>query len=405
MKKKIFFDVILNMVATFIPMFALQFIILPQVALKISADSYGQLLAITAFMYLSSSTFGSVLNNSKLIHYRRYEELNIQGDFNIVLSIFLVSNIIIMIVGLQYYGKSFDVITSISLILISTILLFNTYASVEFRLKLNFINILMNSIMLFIGYLIGYGLFLLTGYWSLIYLCGFGFNIIYILKKTDILHEKFSKTSLFRITLKEIILLLGSGILVSLGAYVDKLIIFPLLGGAAVSIYYAATILGKTIALAIGPITGVLLSYLAHIKKFSSNNFKLLLLISSIVGFIGYWSVILVSKPLLSLVYPQYVEDAIQYIPITTLSIILTIISSVINPVLLKFSSAKWQIFINGLYMLSYIPLSMYLLTLYGLMGLCVGILIANITKLLMMIIVYFYINKSTKVDNLSKEY
>jgi len=55
--------------------------------------------------------------------------------------------------------------------------------------------------------------------------------------------------------------------------------------------------------------------------------------------------------------------------------------------------------------MLSYIPLSMYLLTLYGLMGLCVGILIANITKLLMMIIVYFYINKSTKVDNLSKEY
>jgi len=95
MKKKIFFDVILNMVATFIPMFALQFIILPQVALKISADSYGQLLAITAFMYLSASTFGSVLNNSKLIHYKRYEELNIQGDFNIVLSIFLVSNIIV----------------------------------------------------------------------------------------------------------------------------------------------------------------------------------------------------------------------------------------------------------------------------------------------------------------------
>lgn len=396
LKKKVIFDVILNMAATFIPMFALQFIILPQVALKISADSYGQLLAIMAFIYMSSSSFGSVLNNSRLIHYKRYEELKLQGDFNIILLIFQILNVIIMILGLLYYGKLLNVLTHMSLVLISSILLFNTYASVEFRINLNFKYILMNSIMLFIGYLIGFVMFLFTGYWSLIYLCGFGFNILYIIKKTNILHEKFSKTPLFRITLKEIMLLLGSGILVSLGAYADKLIIFPLLGGTAVSIYYASTILGKTIALAIGPITGVLLSYLAHMKKFSSNNFKLLLLISSIVGLIGYWSVILVSKPLLSLVYPQYVEDAIQYIPITTLSIILTIISSVINPVLLKFSSAKWQILINGLYMLIYIPLSMYLLSLYGLMGLCVGILIANITKLLIMIITYFYINKFT---------
>ena len=405
MKKKIIYDVILNIVATFIPMFALQFIIMPQVALKISADSYGQLLAIMAFMYLSASSFGSVLNNSKLIHYKRYEGLKIRGDFNVYLSIFLVSNIIIMIVGLLYYGKSLDVFTFISLIVASIILLINTYASVEFRIKLNFMNILMNSIMLFFGYILGFILFLVTGYWSLIYLCGFGLNIIYILKKTNILLEKFNRTSMFKITLKEIILLLVSGVLVSLGAYVDKLIIFPLLGGTAVSIYYVATILGKTISIAIGPITSVLLSYLAHMKKFSSNNFKLLLLISSIVGFIGYWSVILVSKPLLTLVYPQYVEEAIQYIAVTTLSIILTIISSVINSVLLKFSSAKWQIIINGVYMLIYILLSMYFLSLNGLMGLCVGILVANIIKLLIILITYFYTNKSSKTNNISEEY
>jgi len=405
MKKKIIFDVILNMLATLIPMFALQFIILPQVALKISADSYGQLLAIIAFMYLSASSFGSVLNNSKLIHYKRYDELKIQGDFNIILVIFLVSNAIIMILGLLYYGKLLNVLTNISLVLISSILLFNTYASVEFRIKLNFKNILMSSILLFLGYLIGFVLFLFTGYWSLIYFCGLGLNILFLINKTSIWRDNYSKTPLFKITFKEVIMLLGSGVLVSLGAYVDKLIIFPLIGGAAVSIYYVATILGKTIALAIGPITGVLLSYLAHMKKFSRNNFKFLLLISSIIGFIGYWLVIFISEPLLSFVYPQYVEDAIQYIPVTTLSIILTIISSVINPVLLKFSSAKWQMFINGLYMLIYVPLSMYLLDLHGLMGFCIGILIANFTKLLIMITTYFYVNRSTNANNLSEEY
>lgn len=405
MKKKIVYDLILNMVATFIPMFTLQFVVLPQVALKISAESYGQLLAIMAFIYLSASSFGSVLNNSKLIHHKKYEELNMQGDFNIILVIFLFLNITIMILGLFYYGESINVMTRISLISIASMLLLSNYASVEFRIKLNFMNILINNLMLFLGYLIGFALFLLTSNWSLIYLCGFGFNILYIINKTNILKENFNKTPHFKATLKEIILLLGSGILVSLGAYADKLIIFPLLGGTAVSIYYVATILGKTIALAIGPITGVLLSYLAHMKKFSSKNFKLLLLSSAIVGLIGYGSVIVVSKPLLTLVYPQYVVEVMQYIPVTTSSIILSIISSVINPVLLKFSSAKWQVFINVIYMLIYIPISMYLLSLYGLMGLCIGILIANITKLLMMIMTYFYLNKSTEENNLSEGY
>lgn len=405
MKKKIVFDVLLNLIATFIPMFALQFIILPQVAVRISDNSYGQLITLIAFVYLSASSFGSVLNNSKLIHHKKYEELKIQGDFNVILLIFSTINIIIMVLGLLFYGESITASTFISLIIISTILLFNTYASVEFRIKLNFKKILMNNIILFIGYLVGFCLFLLTGHWSLIYLFGFGFNMMYIIRETNILNEKLNKTPFFKITFRESALLLSSGILVSLGAYIDKLMIFPLLGGTAVSIYYTSTILGKTIALAIGPITGVLLSYLAHMKNFTENSFKLLLIISSVAGFFGYWIVILVSEPLLSIVYPQYMQEALQYIPITTLSIMLTIISSVINPVLLKFSSAKWQIFINGVYMIIYIPLSLYLLSLYGLYGFCAGVLIANFVKLAVMIMTYFYINKFSNLNKISEEY
>ena len=55
--------------------------------------------------------------------------------------------------------------------------------------------------------------------------------------------------------------------------------------------------------------------------------------------------------------------------------------------------------------MLIYVPVSLYLLNLHGLMGFCIGILIANFTKLLIMIITYFYVNKSTNANNLSEEY
>jgi O-antigen/teichoic acid export membrane protein len=394
MKKKIVFDVILNMAASFIPIFLLQFIILPQVALNINADLYGQLLSIMAFVYLSASSFGSVLNNSKLIHYKKYNELKIEGDFNIILLVFLFSNIIITIMGLIYYGESMDHLSSISLILISTIFLFNTYASVEFRIQLKYLDIFVNSILLFLGYLIGFGLFLYTGNWSLIYLIGFGLNLIYIIMRTNIIHEKLVKTSLFKVTAKEIILLLGSGILVSLGAYADKLIIFPLLGGSAVAIYFVATLLGKTISLAINPVTSVLLSYLAHMNKFNGNQFRLLYITAFVVGFICYWCIILVSQPVLTLIYPQYVEAAMQYVPITTASIIVILIISIINPVLLIFSSAKWQVVINSFYMLVYFTLSISLLIYYGLMGLCIGILIANIIKLIVTIALYSYNNK-----------
>lgn len=399
--KRIIFDVLLNMVATFIPMFILQFLILPRIASRINSDSYGLLLTLIAFIYLSASTFGSVLNNARLIHYKEYKENNIDGDFSVILVYFVISNIFIIIFGLLFYGQS----VTISLLLLSVLLLLNSYASVEFRINLNFKYILMNNIWLSLGYVIGYLLFVITGYWSLIYLCGFGLNFIFIIKRTKILKEKLKKSKLFRITTKEVIILLFSGFLVSLSTYIDKLIIFPLLGGAAVSIYYTSTILGKTIAIAIGPITGVLLSYLAHMKRFSIDDFKLLLIISSVVGFVGYWVVIIVSKPLLTIIYPQYVEQCLRYIYITTLSIIITIVCNVINSVLLKFSGAKWQLIINGIYMITYLSVSLLLLDLYGLMGFCVGILIANIVKLVIMVATYFYLNKDNNVNNISEEY
>ena len=395
MKKKILVDVILNMFAIFIPIFALQFFILPQIALKIDANLYGQIIAVVALINLSAGSLGTILNNSRLIVFKKYEELDIQGDFNILFVIFILINILFMVVGLMYYGPELDLLTKILLILVSVLLLVRTYASVDFRIKLNFKYILIDSIFLFVGYAIGYIIFLISGYWLFIYLCGFLFSFIFILNKTKIFREAFKKTPLFKKTAAQTFFFLSSGILSSIGIYLDKLLLYPLLGGLTVSIYYTATILGQSIALAIGPVTGVLLSYLAQMKKFGNHSFNVLLGISSIVSMIGYLLVILVSKPLLTIIYPQYVKEALNYIHVTTLSIIITIISNIINSVLLKFYSAKWQIFFNGVHLVVYIAASMILLNLYGLMGFCIGILIASIVKLAVMLITYYTNNKN----------
>ena len=287
-KRKIVSDITLNILASVIPIFVLQFLALPLVASKIDSDSYGQLLTIVGLMNLSAATLGNVLNNSRLINYKKYEELKIEGDFNILLGVFFIINICIMFLGLWYYEKIFNMVNIFLIMFASIFLLADGYGRVEFRIKLNFKYILMDSIFLMIGYGIGLIIFMISGYWRFIYLCGFVSSFLFVFNKTTIFRESFRKTALFKETTSQTRLLLISGLLLGTATYVDRLLLYPLLGGAAVSIYYTATILGKTISLFVQPIAGVILSYLAQLKKLENNNFYILLVASMIVGGIGY---------------------------------------------------------------------------------------------------------------------
>ena len=59
------------------------------------------------------------------------------------------------------------------------------------------------------------------------------------------------------------------------------------------------------------------------------------------------------------------------------------------------YSFEKWQIWINGITTVGYIIISLSLLKLGGLMGFCVGALLANIIKLL--ITTYVYLKKASR--------
>ena len=101
----------------------------------------------------------------------------------------------------------------------------------------------------------------------------------------------------------------------------------------------------------------------------------------------------MICNPALTLIYPQYVDEALKYIYVTTLTIIISIIANILNPVVLKFCHSKWQIVINVSYLALYGCLSLVLLNLYGLMGFCIGALVASIVKLITILMIYYIIN------------
>ena len=390
MKKKILSDMFINIIATSVPTLILQLIILPFLTGYMSDERYGLLVTILSLMNVIPATFGNVLNNIRLLN-REDDETNTKiANYNILLLILTGINLLIVMLFSLFYDKQITMI-SISLnILVSIFWLMKEYYIVTFRLKIDYFAIMVCNFVMIIGYLVGLFFFLITGYWQLIYLLGYFLSLIYIFFKGDLWKEPFVISSEFKSLSFQTFLLISASFLSRVMTYADKLLIFPILGGVITSIYYAATLSGKIVSLAMTPLSSVILTYLSKTKGKNDQQFKLAF-ISGVVACIGgYIICVLCTRPVLTLIYPQFVNEAMKYILITTGTTALQALISVINPFVMKFFDLKWQIAINGGTALSYVVLCVGLLSVFGLYGFCIGALLTNVFKIIFMLFIYY---------------
>lgn len=390
MKKKIIIDMFMNIAATAIPTFVLQLVILPALSRYIPDERYGLLVTILAFLNVVPSTMGNVLNNIRLLFNNDYIDGGQDGDFNLILSILAVVNTAAIAIFLFYYDKELTLFNLLLIIIVSVLWLGREYFIVAFRLNINYVQILICNMLRIVGYGVGFVIFRFTGYWQWIYLFGLLFSLLYCFIKSNLWREPFKRTTLFKKTTTQGILLLIAKIFNRMITYADKILIYPILGGAVVSVYYAATIFGKVVSIMITPINSVALTYLAKLRTKKDNTFKSALFLGSIVCAAGYCLCIAVSKPVLSVLYPKFVEDAMKYIMITTGTTALYALTSIVDPFIMKFFDMKWQIAINGSTVGIYLILCLTFLNLWGLMGFCIGALFTNALKLIFMIFIYY---------------
>lgn len=389
-KRKVIFDMALNIVAAAIPTFVLQLLILPNLAKFMSDDNYGLLVTVLAFLNVMPATIGNVLNNIRLLYNENYKETHNEGDFNVLLAILEGFTFISVVVFLIYYDDNLTLYTVLLTGFIALLWLAREYFIVAFRLIINYKAILLCNIVLVAGYGIGYLLFLWTGVWQVIYIVGLMLSLIYCFVRSDLWKEPFKITPLFKRTSSQGLLLMVAKVLNRLLVYADKIIVFPVLGGALVSVYYAATVFGKVVSLMITPVNSVMLTYLAKTKKKKNSMLKSALLLGTAVCAVGYVVCVLVSRPVLTILYPQYVDQAMNYIYLTTGTTVLYALISIVDPFIMKFFDMKWQIAINGGTVIVYLALGISLLIPLGLMGFCIGALLTNVIKLLFMIFIYY---------------
>ena len=396
-KKRIATDMLINLVGTGLPLIALQLIVYPIVARTIDADAYGRMQSLISVIFLISGTIGGALSTTRLIHQYDYQEKNSIGDFSIlnIASVSIVAVATPIVISI-YLGE----IVIYELVLITLISILNyteLYFEVGLRLQLNYRKIFINKLIGAVGYLIGFFVFRIVSDWHYIFIIAYLLQTLYCVKSTNLIHEPLIRTKEFPGTARSYgNITLASAFNKSL-TYFDKILLHPLMGGEAVSIYYAANIFGKLVLQVLEPITNVVLSYLSAEKKVSRSVWGLTIPIGVSFCTVMYIFCLLVSRFVLSVLYPQFVDEAMKLIPISTLSLCVSSFVNIIHPLALKSIKTNRQIIISGAGLLCYVVLALTLYKPYGLMGCCIALLISYIVKLGLILLYCFVIDRSVR--------
>ena len=384
-------DMTINLLSTALSVALLNLVVYPILAPKIGAESYGQMQSIMSVVYVIGGTLGITLCSTRLILNFEYKEKQAEGDFNYILivSLFIVS-LILPLLLLLLFSKSLSYADYFLVLLIGLLNCIANYSVVGFRLIIDYKAILISKLFGCCGYLVGFLLFFVFYKWELIFIAALLAENLYYTVKTDIYKESYKRTFLFRKTVQSYINLGTASFLEKLLTYFDKLMIYPLLGGEAVTIYYVASIFGKIIIMIVEPIAHVILSYLAKEKTVSKTIWKKVLLLAFLSCSLMFILGNILSVPVIKILYPQWFDVAVKYVPICTFCLVVSAFIGLIYPLTLKTFEPYKQIIINGFSVIGYGVFIILLYKNYGIYGCCYALLVSQAIKL--STIMFFYL-------------
>lgn len=385
-KKKAVIDVFLNIVAVALPTLVLQLIAFPLVAGHGNSQAYGLLTAEYSLMSLLPGTLGTALNNIRLLHDGKYGGGG--GDFQLLCFSSCGLTILGTLLALVYMGV--DSLTGLIYACLASVLwCVREYLLVAFRIQINYKLILVNNGLQAIGYLLGCIIYLQGGDFALVLLAGQILPILHLRLFSDLWREPLRKTPSLSYMAGETSMYALSVFLGRAVTYSDRILLIPIVGASLVGAYYASSLVGKILSMIVSPLTTVMLTYLAKAKGKSDKQFSITFALGSILVAVGMVGVILFARPVLAVLYPAYVDTAMEFVYIVSLSGLINTFASMLNPFIVRFYPMKWQVIINASVLIAYLVFSFGLLSAFGLIGFCIGVLAANILKLALTVGIY----------------
>ena len=397
--REILKNLVLNFFSYALPTVVLQFVVQPIIARKLGADLNGQYLTLMSLNFLMIGITAAVLNTVRMLQNEKYEQLNVVGDFNLIFLIYALVLIVVMPLGYLFYVSEPSIIDAVLYVVIGLLYLYHDYIFAQYRLRMQFNKILINNGILVLGYCLGIVVFLFVcPKWQFVFIISYFLSGIYDFINTDFIKEPIVKTPLLRETVGKIGSLMVANSLNSSIAYFDKLLLYPLLGGIAVSVYSTASLVGKMLYLVSSPLTSLLLSYLVKIETFrlsaiKKHTFKIVALL-----IVGYIACVGIGYPLTNFLYPQWASESHVYIPITVAANLFMLVGNLINTILIRYYKTSFQMIIQAINLALYLIVSLSLMHFWGLLGFSLGVAIVAAIKMVILLVIIGRIDQKSNV-------
>lgn len=364
----------------------LQFVIYPYLGKVYDEAAYGEILFVVGIVNVIILTLGNSLGDIRVA--ADNSDADTVASFNPLMLIAVFLGSIFVTVFLIINGNM-DFLSILLLVVFCALGTMNSYLTGIFRLRLDFKRYFILSTITSVGYLVGLVLFVVSKQWAAIFVAAYIGAVTYLIKNTKIFHDGFSINARTKTVTKEYAKLSVSYALKSSLTYIDRLIIYPMLGAGTVATYTVSTVLGKCVQLVLQPMGSVLLGYYAQPEfQMSRKRFWQSNILTLLFGFVAFVCTTLFSRLVIKLLYPGYVDAVKGVLIYANLATVIGALPSIIQSALLKFAKMEWQVVIQAIYGALSVLLAMILIPIYGLIGFCFALIIANITKLVMMMII-----------------
>lgn len=353
----------------------LQVLVYPLLNRIMGSDQLGELLYLMGLVAILCPSVGQALNTSRLVVRRDYDVSN--GDYNILLLLFGgVGTVVALVVAKSSMTTPMVILWTI-ILLMTTI--FRYYGDVEYRLNLNYQKYFIYYTVLTVGYVAGFGLYLLTKNWFLVFITGEAAAIIYLAATGTVFRGFFDRSKWFNKAFQRGGFLVFSYLITNLTLNIDRLVLENLIGHLAVTQYYVTSLIGKTLVLLVAPVNTIIISYLT--RKQERINRKQFMMFTGIgigVSFVFFICAQIGTPIFVKLFYGDLYDSVKGMITVVNLSQILGVLSAYLFIVVLTFTEEKWQLLLQIFHLAVIVALVLLFTGSGGIMGFAEAVLIAN---------------------------
>ena len=381
--KKLLTDSVWSIAGLLLMNVVAQFLVYPIWNSHLGEDRYGTVLYLLSVMNIVAVSMGISCNYTRMRSSTDGETRN--TPYLVVM--LAASALSVPLVQLLRLIGLIELPTGESLLytLLMALTMWRYYADVQYRLHLNYRGYFLYYLTISAGYGVGILLFASTGLWPLALLPGEAAGLLLVLLRGRVLRfdgrQSWAEMSP---TVKLILILLGSEMLSALIFNGDRVLLNLTVSGAAVTAYYLASLLGKTVSLISTPLNSVVIGHLARYQgRLTLRLMHLVLLAALAATALGTAACTVASHMLIRLLYPDNYEAVRGMFIIANLAQVCYFITNMLTVMLLRFAKPRCQAIVNGAYTAAFCVICIPMTLWRGLDGLCLGLLLTSMTRML----------------------